>query len=147
MENNPVRVLVVDDEKGITDSIQTQLELEGYVVDTCNSARDALRRFTENPYPIVLTDINMPEMDGLELLEKINEIRPDCFVIMITAYTSITKVLNARYHGAYDYILKPFRNLDEINESVNRAAALHHKWFNILKETKEVKSSTAANAP
>lgn len=139
MKQSDFKVLIVDDEKGILEALQTHLELEGYNVDVANSAKDALEYFQKDPYHIVLTDINMPIMDGLVLLEEIKAIRGDTVVIMMTAYTSLTKVLLSRAHGATDYVLKPFRDLGEVDEAVKRAIEQIIRWNRIIEETKSVK--------
>ena len=84
-------------------------------------------------------DIHMPVMDGLGLLEEIKKIRGDATVIMMTAYTSLTKVLMSRIHGAFDYILKPFKDLEEITYVLERAKTLIIRWDEILIETKQAK--------
>ena len=139
MKSAEVKILVVDDEKGILEALQTHLELEGYHVDIANSAKDALEYFQKEPYHIVLTDINMPIMDGLVLLEEIKALRGDTVVIMMTAYTSLTKVLLSRAHGATDYVLKPFRDLAEVDDAVKRAIDQLTRWGRIIEETKSVK--------
>lgn len=139
MDPKNIRILVVDDEKGILEAVQTHLELDGYAVDVSNTAKEALEMFQQQPYHIVLTDINMPVMDGLVLLEEIKGLRGDTIVIMITAYTSLTKVLMSRAHGAGDYVLKPFRDLGEIDEAMGRAVSQLERWNKIIEETKTVK--------
>jgi len=140
MERSQVRILVVDDENDILEAIRTHLEMDGYQVEVTNSAIKALEMLRETHFQIVLTDINMPEMDGLELLEKIKEIHGETIVIMITAYSSIMKVLNSRIHGAADYLLKPFRDLSEVDEVITRAYDSLIRWDRALKETRKIKS-------
>ncbi|OVE82800.1 hypothetical protein BVY03_00030 [bacterium K02(2017)] len=141
MDPKNIRILVVDDEKGILEALQTHLELDGYSVDVCNSAKEGLEAFQKQPYHIVMTDINMPVMDGLVFLEEIKAMRGDTIVIMITAYTSLTKVLMSRAHGAADYVLKPFRDLSEVDSAIERAVAQLERWNKIIEETKNVKLS------
>jgi DNA-binding NtrC family response regulator len=141
MERSDIRVLIVDDEEGILEALQTHLMLDGYQVDTASSGAKALELFKMEPYQIVLSDINMPEMDGLELLEKIRGIRGDTYVIMITAYTTLSKVLTSRFHGAFDYVLKPFADLEEVDKAVHRAEALIYRWYLVLRETRQVKAA------
>lgn len=143
MSASNLRILIVDDERGILDALQTHLELDGYQVDVANSAKEALDLFQKEPYHIVLTDINMPVMDGLVLLEEIKAIRGDTVVVMITAYTSLTKVLMSRIHGASDYVLKPFRDLAEVDQALLRAVNQIERWNRIIEETKHVKLSAA----
>ena len=141
MDPKNIRILVVDDERGILEALQTHLELDGYSVDSCSSAKDGLESFQKQPYHIVMTDINMPVMDGLIFLEEIKAMRGDTIVIMITAYTSLTKVLMSRAHGAADYVLKPFRDLSEVDSAIERAVAQLERWNKIIEETKNVKLS------
>jgi two-component system response regulator FlrC len=143
MSSKNLRILIVDDERNILESLQTHLELDGYHVDTANSAKDALELFQKEPYQIVMTDINMPVMDGLVLLEEIKAIRGDTVVVMITAYTSLTKVLMSRIHGATDYVLKPFRDLGEVDLALERAVTQIDRWNKIIEETKHVKLNAA----
>lgn len=141
MDPKNIRILVVDDERGILEALQTHLELDGYSVDVSNSAKEGLELFQKQPYHVVLTDINMPVMDGLIFLEEIKSMRGDTIVIMITAYTSLTKVLMSRAHGASDYVLKPFRDLSEVDSAIERAVAQLDRWNKIIEETKNVKLS------
>ncbi|EKD41960.1 MAG: acetoacetate metabolism regulatory protein AtoC [uncultured bacterium] len=143
MNKNNIRILIVDDEANILEALKTHLELEGYSASTANSAATALELFNKQAFQIVITDINMPVMDGLGLLEEIIKIRGDTTVIMMTAYTSLTKVLMSRIHGAFDYILKPFKDLDEINYVVERASILIGRWEEILEETKKLKATNS----
>jgi DNA-binding NtrC family response regulator len=135
MEKNEVRILVVDDEEDILKSLKTHLELDGYSVETVSSAAAALEKVKSSKIHIVLTDINMPQMDGIEMLEQIKNIRGDVIVIMITAYTSLMKVANSRIHGAADYVLKPFRDLSELDEVVETAYKQILRWNKVIEET------------
>lgn len=143
MEKSKVRILIVDDEEDLLQALQSHLELDGFTVEVANAARVALEKIEERSYHIVLTDINMPEMDGIELLERVKERRGETLVIMITAYTSLMKVLNSRVHGAMDYVLKPFRDLSEVDEVVDRAYRQIERWDNVLTETRKIKGSKA----
>ncbi|MBT3368530.1 MAG: response regulator [Nitrospina sp.] len=139
MEKNNVRILVVDDEENILSSLKTHLELDGYFVNVASSGREALKKIENMRFHIVLTDINMPEMDGIEMLEEIKKFRGETIVIMITAYTSMMKVSNSRLHGAADYILKPFRDLTEADEAIERAYQQILRWENVVNETVKTK--------
>ncbi|MEI7905846.1 MAG: sigma-54 dependent transcriptional regulator, partial [Bacteroidota bacterium] len=101
------RILVVDDEEIIRDSISFILEKEGYAVRKAENGAVALKLMNENLFDLVITDIEMPELRGPELLEKISERFPQTFVIIITAYASIETAIAAIRKGAYDYLLKP----------------------------------------
>ncbi len=101
------KILVVDDEEIIRDSISFILEKEGYIVRKAENGAVALKVMSENLFDLVITDIEMPELRGPELLEKISERFPQTFVIIITAYASIETAIAAIRKGAYDYLLKP----------------------------------------
>jgi DNA-binding NtrC family response regulator len=142
MEKSDVRILVVDDEEDILKSLKTHLELDGYGVEVAGSAAEALDKIRLGKIHIVLADINMPQMDGIELLEQIRKIRGDIFVIMITAYTSLMKVANSRFHGATDYVLKPFRDLSELDEVVETAYKQVLRWDRVMAETMKTKKKS-----
>jgi len=105
-------VLIVDDEEDILNILKFILTKEGYQVDTALDGKQALQLFKKGSYDIVLTDLRMPEMDGIELLERIKEIRPETEVLIMTAYASIESAVLAMKKGAADYIVKPFLNED-----------------------------------
>lgn len=144
MDKSKIRILIVDDEVGILEALQTHLEMDGYEVMTASSAEDALDTFKkQRKIHMVLTDINMPNMDGIELLERVKMISANTVVIMITAYTSLMKVANSRTYGAYDYLLKPFRDLSEVDTVIDRAYEQIKRWEDILAETLEAKKQKA----
>ena len=101
------KILVVDDEEIIRDSISFVLEKEGYIVEKANNGAVAYDKASTTSYDLVITDIEMPEMRGTELLEKITQRSPETFVIIITAYASIETAIMSLRKGASDYILKP----------------------------------------
>jgi two-component system response regulator PilR (NtrC family) len=101
------RILVVDDEEIIRESIAMILEKEGYKVDKAENGGSAFDKISATSYDLVITDIEMPVMRGVELLEKIGQRSPQTFVIIITAYGSVETAIGALRKGAYDYILKP----------------------------------------
>ncbi len=101
------RILIADDEELIRESLSFVLRKEGYEVDEAENGKQAFDKVTRTPYDIVITDIEMPEMRGTELLEKIAQRSPQTFVIIVTAYASIETAVDALRKGAYDYILKP----------------------------------------
>ncbi len=101
------RILVVDDEQIIRESLGFVLKKEGYVVEEAANGKDAIEKQENNPFDIVITDIEMPEMRGMDLLEQIARKTPQTFVIIITAFGSLETAVQALRKGAYDYILKP----------------------------------------
>ena len=114
------RILVVDDELTIRKSIQKRLEREGYEVTSADNAKDALQLFQENSFDTVISDIRMEEMDGLELLKRLQSQRRDIPVIMVTGAPSLDTAQESIKEGAYDYITKPIEREILIN-TVKRA--------------------------
>ena len=114
------RILVVDDEPGIREFLQIMLEREGYVVSSAENGIDAISRFKKKKFDVVIADIKMPKVSGLEVLSSVKEISPETKVIMITAHASFESAVEAMNQGAYDYITKPF-NVDEIKVTVSNA--------------------------
>ncbi len=103
------KILVIDDEVSILEVVKLGLEEGGFKVDVFSDPIEALNSFSEGNYDAVLTDINMPEMSGLEVLRRCKKIDPEAVVILITAYSSIDSAIEAIRGGALDYIRKPFR--------------------------------------
>ena len=114
------KILVVDDEEAIREVVSTLLEAQGYACTVRQNGRLALEAFREGAFDLVLSDIVMPEMDGLKLLAELRRDDPDVPVIMVTAMHDISIALEAIRAGAYDYILKPFER-DQLHMSVRRA--------------------------
>lgn len=102
------RVLVVDDELIMRESLAGWLERDGYEVEKASSGEEALERSKSSRYDILIVDIKMEGMSGLELLKHINENDPEVAIVMITAYGSISTAIEAMKNGACDYLLKPF---------------------------------------
>jgi putative nucleotidyltransferase with HDIG domain len=126
------KVLVVDDEEAIREVVTTLLDAQGYYTVACANGRIALDAFRNDTFDLVLSDIVMPEMDGLKLLSELRTDDPDVPVIMVTAMHDIAIALEAIRAGAYDYILKPFEK-DQLYLSVRRA--LEHRRLVIENRT------------
>lgn len=107
-----IKILIVDDEPGIVDLLSSAIENEKYECLSANSGEEALRKLEKNAVDIVITDIKMPEMDGLELLRKVKKRFPSIYVIMMTAYASVDSAVEAMKEGASDYIQKPVEPQD-----------------------------------
>ena len=118
------RILIVDDEEAIREVVSSLLEAQGYQTSTAGNGREALEALKEKPFDLVLSDMVMPEMDGLELLVRLREKDSDLPVVMVTAMHDVSTALEAIRHGAYDYILKPFEK-QQLFLSVGRA--LEHR--------------------
>ncbi len=119
--NNRVwKILIVDDEKIIRDSFSRVLMKEGYSVEAVESGRLALEKVAAEPFDIILLDLKMPGLDGLETLRELKERDPDLVSIMITGYPTIESAVKAIKSGAYDYLTKPC-SPDELRIVVGRA--------------------------
>lgn len=119
---NRYRVLVVDDEVGFGDFISHYLRTRGFEVDVAVRASQALDMFRQQPFDIVLADIMMPAMDGLDMLRQIKNIAPQTIVIMMTAYASLDKAMKAITYDAADLLTKPFE-LSQLSQVINRVLA------------------------
>jgi len=117
---NPTQILIVDDQINTCKSLQAILKKSGYHSDYTQSAEEALRRIQDAHYDIVISDIRMPGMDGMALLEELKKIQPSLVVIMITGYATIKSAVEAIQKGAYDYLPKPFTP-DEVRVIIERA--------------------------
>ncbi len=113
-------ILVVDDEPQMLIAIHETLRRSGYSITTAGSGMEALRRLKEKYYRLVITDMRMPEVSGLELLRKVKILAPQTPVILLTAYGTIQNAVDAMRHGACDYLLKPFSS-ESLENVVRRA--------------------------
>lgn len=113
-------VLIIDDEQEICNSISMILEYEGYAVDSTTSAIEGLKKFNEQDFAAVLLDIQMPEMNGFEVLKKIKEAKPSTSVIIISAHGSVENAIKATRLGAFDFLEKPI-DRDKLLISVRNA--------------------------
>ena len=134
-----VNILIVDDDRSLRKMLSFVLAKEGYQVDEAVSGMDALKKLKGRKYDLVISDIRMPDLNGIELLKKIKTHEQDLPVIMITAYAATHDAIEAMKLGAEDYIMKPF-NLEELKIIINKS--LHKK--NIEKENVELKQQLSA---
>lgn len=100
-------ILIIDDEKAIRKTLSEILSFEGYKIDEAADGEEGLKRFSEKAYDVVLCDIKMPKLDGIEFLEKARVINPDIPIIMISGHGNIDTAVEAVKKGAFDYISKP----------------------------------------
>ena len=117
MESKPI--LIVDDEKNIRMTLSQSLESLGVETDMAGNGEEALTKLKEKDFGLILLDIRMPGMDGMEVLRQVREVRPDIRIIMITAYGTIGSAVEAMKLGAVDFLQKPF-DPEEIRELVSR---------------------------
>ena len=114
-----MKILVVDDEEGARDLFNTILTDEGYDVSLANGGEEALGLFKSYPFNLVITDIKMPVMDGLQLLQEIRKMGSKTDVIIVTAYGEVESYLKAMSLGAAEYINKPIR-IKELKQIVHK---------------------------
>jgi two-component system response regulator PilR (NtrC family) len=120
MEKYKGKILIVEDEKGMREVLKILLEGENYLVMPAADGLEGISYIDKDIFDLVITDVKMPRIDGLELLRKTKEISPDTLVIMITAFGTTESAIEAMKLGAYDYINKPFK-IDEIRLIVKKA--------------------------
>ncbi|MGQ9618706.1 MAG: response regulator [Candidatus Aminicenantia bacterium] len=114
------KILIVDDEEGVRELLSDFLKTEGYICRTARDGKEALNMFKNNGFDLIISDIRMPEMGGIELLKNIRTLDDLIAVIMITAVKDINVAIEALTIGAYGYVIKPFK-LQEILINVERA--------------------------
>ncbi|HIJ94797.1 MAG TPA: sigma-54-dependent Fis family transcriptional regulator [Desulfuromonadales bacterium] len=115
-----IKILVVDDELSMREFLAILLEREGYQVEVADSAEEALRLMGTLLFDLVISDVNMPGLGGIELLSRIKLLTPETGVLMITAFSAAEQAVEAMKLGAYDYICKPFK-IEEIKQLVKNA--------------------------
>jgi two-component system response regulator PilR (NtrC family) len=119
------RILIVDDEQSMRELLSILLRKEGYEVVTAENGANALKAVQREIFDLVITDLKMPQFDGMALLKSVKEVSPDTIVIIITAFGTTEGAERARDLGAYDYIGKPFNN-DEIKLVIHNALEKRH---------------------
>lgn len=130
--NQDIGILVVDDEQIVRESLEGWFAEDGYRVETAASAQEALQKLQTGTWHILLVDIKMPGMDGLELQQRVKEIDENVVVIIMTAYASVETAVQALKEGAYDYITKPF-DPDELAHIIRNAIERRRLiWENAL---------------
>ena len=132
------KILVIDDEKSIRSTLQEILEYEKHTVSLANNGKEGLDQFENNKFDVVLCDIKMPEMDGIEVLEKIMQVSPEVSVIMISGHGNIDTAVDAIKKGAFDFIEKPLdlnRLLITIRNAMDKSS--------LLSETKVLKKKVS----
>lgn len=114
------RILIVDDNKELREILEEFLGGEGHDVEGASDGREALQKHGENPFDLIVTDLNMPEVSGMELIRTIRKDNPDTEFVIITGYASMDSAVEAVRIGAFDYIVKPFR-MEELQVVVKNA--------------------------
>jgi len=121
MEKGKVKVLAIDDEKLILDQLRYFLSESGFDVEATDDSKYAMKLLEERDFDIVLTDLVMPEITGMDIVKKVKDLGKDSLVIIITGFATTDSAIEAIKYGVYDYVRKPF-NLKELLAILNRAA-------------------------
>lgn len=120
----PERILVVDDELFVRELLLEFLSSQGYEVSLADSGENAVKIMQTDPMDVVLLDLKMPGINGIETLRQIKRIDANALAIIMTGYPTIESSIEALRHGAYDYVIKPFK-LNELKSSIERALKEH----------------------
>ncbi|MEK6278734.1 MAG: sigma-54 dependent transcriptional regulator [Acidobacteriota bacterium] len=151
MDRSDVRILVVDDDESTADSLRLNLVEEGYTVDTAATGGQAIELFDQGGHHLAICDLQLPDMDGLEVMRHIKDARPNAEVIVVTAHGSTTKAVEATKAGAFDFVDKPL-NFEELelrvqnalkhrelvaeNANLRRQLSTRSEYFNIIGSAK-----------
>jgi len=114
------KVLVVDDEQSVATTIKAILQLDGNEVTAVTTGKEALAQIREHEFDVVLTDLRLDDLDGIEILRETQKLWPDTVSIMLTGYASLESAVTALRSGAYDYLIKP-SDVDELRATIGRA--------------------------
>lgn len=140
------RILIVDDEEHICKMLSRHFQYLGYAVDVACNGREALEKLEQIKTDVVISDIKMPEMDGVELLRHLRQDYPMTRVIMITGYVTMENALACLRHGADTCIFKPIEDMSELEDAVDRAVAYLQRWQEKLKMLREMKTASAGGS-
>ena len=132
-------LLVVDDESEIRNSLSRRYLLKGYSVDTAQNGLEALHLLEQKPFQVVISDIKMPEIDGLELLRRIRTEYPMTRVIIMTGYVTLENGLSCLRHSADTSIFKPLQDLQEMDAAIERALNYLQHWENKLLQLRKLR--------
>jgi DNA-binding NtrC family response regulator len=116
------KVLLVDDEEEFVETLAERMRNRGMEVATSNSGGEALKLVEIEPYDVVVLDLQMPGMDGIEVLERIKQRQPDIQVVLLTGHASVAKGVEAIKHGALEFLEKPI-DLSKLSEVIHKAKA------------------------
>lgn len=137
---NGYSILLVDDEESVRLSIALDLKAEGYQVEASASGAAALRMYKEKQFDLVITDLTMEGMDGVQLLKKIKEIKPEAIVMVLTGYGSVSTALEAMDAGAFEYVLKPCNRM-ELSTRVYRCLEKQELQKEVEEKSAELKAT------
>lgn len=150
-KKNEGSILVVDDDQYVLESVSAMLKEYGYSISTCSNAPEALDTFAKKQFDVVLTDIKMPVMTGIEFLGKIRETNKEIPIIMMTAYAEIDAAVAAIKNGAFDFIIKPYKPeylLHSIEKAVkyNGLLQIEKNYKKMLEDTVRKRTQELADA-
>ena len=143
MNKKNFKILVVDDEEHFLSLLSNVLDEEGYSVKTANNGEKALQILEQYTPDLILTDLRMPEIDGLRLMGTVKARHPDIDFIFITAFATVESAVDAMKKGAIDYITKPLKNLAELRIIVSRV----YEKGRLLQENIALKEEQIASLP
>src|SRR5664279_3518783 len=129
-----ISILIVDDEESVRDSLYSWFIEDGYHVECAENAKNALSLLESESFDIILADIKMPGMDGLEMLRRIKLLKSDSIVIVMTAFATVDTAVQALKDGAFDYITKPF-DPDDLSHLIRNAS----KQISLAEENENLK--------
>ncbi|MBI1811409.1 MAG: response regulator [Nitrospirae bacterium] len=150
-KKNEGSILIVDDDQYVLESVSVLLKEYGYSISTCSNGVDAVAMFLKNNFDVVLTDIKMPVMSGIEFLGKIRETNKDIPVIMMTAYAEIDAAVAAIKNGAFDFLIKPYKPeylLHSIEKAIKYSGLLQMEkdYKKMLEDTVQTRTKELADA-
>jgi DNA-binding NtrC family response regulator len=122
------RILIVDDEQEIREMLSRHFRYMGYEVETAENGKEALKVFETKKIDVVISDILMPDMDGVELLRQVRQEYPMVKVIVITGYVTLENILACMRHGAETCVYKPLDDMSELDEAVKDAVESMRRW-------------------
>lgn len=155
MENKDVRILIVDDEPMMVDALRQHLIDEGFSVDTATTGAEAIERFDQGGHHLAICDLQLPDMDGLDVMRHMKDARPTTEVIVVTGYASVQKAVDATKAGAFYFIEKPIdfdklhpligkalerRELVAETVSMRRQLSTRAEYFNIIGSSKQMQT-------
>ena len=130
LSNIPPHILVMEDEEVVAKGLKMVLTEEGYEVDLAYTGKDALDTLATDQFDLLVADLRLPDIDGMEVVKTVKDTRPDTEVVIITGYSSVNSAVEAMKIGVFDYLTKPFTD-DEIK----------HTIYEALKRIREVESA------
>ena len=133
------RILIVDDEENITDMLKRHFTFLGHDITTAENGKEAKELLRKSVYDVVISDIVMPEMNGVDLLDHIRNEYPMMRVIMMTGYVTLTNLLSCMSNQADTVIFKPFDDLKEMENAVNNSLQTLERWKSKLKHLQGMK--------